>query len=1203
MYLRRYIDNHGGNDIDDLLPLKPEYRKEDHSRYVVRLLRATYESDCLNIALSGPYGCGKSSILQEFSRVSRRSNKKVICISLSTLNPDQIPESSELTGFLEREILGQLLYQGDSSKAYLSSVSGIHRDNWLRTFGASTLCGFMLALSLCFCVFVLDNSQDKLSSWTRYWACALSAERLPLTVGIAGLVIAASTCLVCLIKYFLPSHIRIKSVSTGPASLTTEAKEPSFFNKYRDELVYYFEINQPDAVIFEDLDRFNNSYIYEELRNLNHIINCAPGIHRSVSFIYAVRESLFDESNYSETSIKSNDNGAVLFGIKGSMKTKLFDLLISVVPFMADYTAYDVALSVFSDQLNWIRDNAGAEAERFDELLRLAAPYLSDMRLLKSIRNDYLVLYEELGFTSASNEARQLGLTEDKLLAMAIYKNVYPLEYENLRIGKGSLYVISYSFDSAVSNRSKKLEVMRSICKEYSDNGKLGTSALSNLGLELDTSIRNYIKGGYVLAIDGFRFDCENGASQIQTDVFWDLFLKKKSSDIVAIDPPRYGSSFIRFTKSEFVDLFIKANKSLDIDLLMAVGDKGFCLDAIDAEIVRCRSFDFSTYFSEGCIDFSSEEKLITFRDLVYRQLGPGIAFDMLEQGFICRDFYLYISKYPNNARPNVVYFINSRYRQNLPDPTMRLSEEDCRELCRIIPASRFSEQRCFNTDLLIFLLNEKGHEKDVRRMIEAASSEKESIGYCLLQSVLLSPKDRWWNTSFIELLMDLVPSAIDIMVDQSRPYSERSQSSIFPIADDDKLKTNADFLIAIVTRGLNNFNTRITYSHEKCASWLVEHASELLEGLSSFGRSFSDSVCNYFSEVGAEVHDLSALSHNYQQSAIKEGIYTITRNNLIIASNFKSFSSIDKAGAFVRDRVLKDANSLNKYLSLMEDGDCFCENMTVALEQSIYNLLARDPSFCSLSSIKNTIEKIIRGSRIREFTVDLYSAFYATIDNYSFPVFAAFCSALIDSHLIESSLSNYMIVKKITGKDVSFITSKSLASCFSSSETIIIGSNYEPDKQDLNSFVNEMLASGCFSVNSYLTLLHSVSVLLPDLFPLDFTSLSEDFINNQDIILSAFKDGLIAPGESVYNALKRASWSSYRMNVLKKMNSDRECWSSLPELLPVDMHRVLTQKNWDGGLLKNELIHNWRPILRQVCNSNKEFLKWEEKIQADYYR
>lgn len=39
------------------------------------------------------------------------------------------------------------------------------------------------------------------------------------------------------------------------------------------------------------------------------------------------------------------------------MKTKLFDLLISVVPFMADYTAYDVALSVFSDQVNWIRDN------------------------------------------------------------------------------------------------------------------------------------------------------------------------------------------------------------------------------------------------------------------------------------------------------------------------------------------------------------------------------------------------------------------------------------------------------------------------------------------------------------------------------------------------------------------------------------------------------------------------------------------------------------------------------------------------------------------------------------------------------------------------------------------------------------------------------------------------------------------------------
>lgn len=1203
MYLRRYIDNHGGNDIDDLLPLKPEFCEEDHGRYVVRLLRAAYESDCLNIALSGPYGCGKSSILQEFSRVSRRSNKKVICISLSTLNPDQIPESSELTGFLEREILGQLLYQGDSNKACLSSVRGIHRDNWLRTLGASALCGFLLVLTICFCAFVLDNSPDKLSAWTRYWAWALSAERLPLTVGIIGLVILASICLVCLINYFLPSHIRIKSVSTGPASLTTETKEPSFFNKYRDELVYYFEINQPDAVIFEDLDRFNNSYIYEELRNLNHIINCAPGIHRSVSFIYAVRESLFDEASYAETSISPNDERPVLFGIKGSMKTKLFDLLISVVPFMADYTAYDVALSVFSDQVNWIRDNAGAEAERFDELLRLAAPYLSDMRLLKSIRNDYLILYEELGFTSASNGARRLGLTEDKLLAMAIYKNVYPLEYENLRIGKGSLYLIAYSFDRAVSNRSKKLEAMRSVCKEYSDNGKLGTSALTSLGLGLDTSIRNYIKGGYVLVIDGSRFDCQNGASQIQTDAFWDLFLKKKPSDIVAIDPPRYGSSFIRFTKSELVNLFIKANTSLDIDLLMAVDDKGFCLNAIDAEIGRCKSFDFSTFFSEGCIDYSNEEKTVTFRDLVYRQIGPGIAFDMLEQGFICRDFYLYISKYPNNASPNVVYFFNSRYRQNIPDLTMKLSEEDCRELCRIIPASRLSEHRCFNTDLLIFLLNEKGHEKDARRMIRAASSNKDSIGYCLLQSVLQSNKDRWWKTNFIALLMEYAPSAIDIMVDRSSPYLESNHNDLYTSITDYELKTNSDFLINIVTRGLNNFNTRITYTHEKCTSWLVEHASELLEGLSSFDRSVSDAVCNYFSEIGAEVHDLSALNQNYLQSAIKEGIYTITRNNLIIASNSKSFSSIDKAGAFVRDRVLKDANSLNEYLSLMEDGDCFCENMTVALEQSIYNLLARDSSFCSLPSIKKTTEKIICSSRIREFTVDLYSAFYTTIDNRSFPVFAAFCSSLIDSHLIESSLSNYIIVKKIIGKDVPFITSRSLASCFSSSETVIIGANYEPDKQDLIDFVNDMLNSGCFSVNSYLTLLKSVSALLPDLFPLDFTSISEDFINNPDIILPVFKDGLIVPGESVYNALKHASWSSYRMIVLKKMNSERECWSSLPDFLPVDMHRVLTQKIWDGGLLKDELVHNWRPILRQVCKSNKEYLNWEGKIEADYYR
>ena len=48
-----------------LIPLTPEFNEDNHGSYIKRINSALKEAKIRNIALSGTYGVGKSSILQK----------------------------------------------------------------------------------------------------------------------------------------------------------------------------------------------------------------------------------------------------------------------------------------------------------------------------------------------------------------------------------------------------------------------------------------------------------------------------------------------------------------------------------------------------------------------------------------------------------------------------------------------------------------------------------------------------------------------------------------------------------------------------------------------------------------------------------------------------------------------------------------------------------------------------------------------------------------------------------------------------------------------------------------------------------------------------------------------------------------------------------------------------------------------------------
>ena len=72
-----------------LQSLGPEYTESRHSTYVRHLNEAVQDPKNRNIALTGRYGTGKSSVLDAFEK---EHAKDTVRISINTLGPDENDE-------------------------------------------------------------------------------------------------------------------------------------------------------------------------------------------------------------------------------------------------------------------------------------------------------------------------------------------------------------------------------------------------------------------------------------------------------------------------------------------------------------------------------------------------------------------------------------------------------------------------------------------------------------------------------------------------------------------------------------------------------------------------------------------------------------------------------------------------------------------------------------------------------------------------------------------------------------------------------------------------------------------------------------------------------------------------------------------------------------------------------------------------------
>jgi len=219
-----------------------------------------------NIALTGGYGVGKSSILQELSKLFKDT---AVTLSLPTLGEVETQAGAStkencaaatVTNKIQKEIVKQLLYLERPERVPGSRFPRRTGFNWRRGIGYSVLGATTIIVAL-----YLTHATDRLVNLSGH---DLLRHGLAYAALLAGLMVILTA-----LQHASHNRFRVQQVTAGPASVTLADKSDSYFDEYLDEIVYFFEATKYDVFIFEDLDRFDDPHIFETLRELNTILN------------------------------------------------------------------------------------------------------------------------------------------------------------------------------------------------------------------------------------------------------------------------------------------------------------------------------------------------------------------------------------------------------------------------------------------------------------------------------------------------------------------------------------------------------------------------------------------------------------------------------------------------------------------------------------------------------------------------------------------------------------------------------------------------------------------------------------------------------------------------------------------------------------------------------------------------------------------
>ncbi len=659
--------------------LTPKNDIENGQEYMAALDWALSKPDIHNIAISGPYGSGKSSVIESY--LKQRTELKTLRISLAAFNLDEMINGDG--GVIDEEllevgILKQLFYSVDSGKIPQSRYRKIQPEKkW-----QNPLMGLLVLIVLCgfFCFISPDKTSTFITNVNSlvWWKVAI------VYIGLFGV----SWYLLAGFVGWFKKNGNIKELQIlNKATLTNEKDgEESIFNKNMDEIVYFFETTKTELVIIEDLDRFKSTNIFVALRELNNILNHYEKIEGRVKFVYAIKDDMFEQQGE---------------------RTKFFDFIIPIVPYISSTNSGEMLREAlkfdYEKNISKIYDISGS-------FISLISPYISDMRDLTCICNEFNV------FKNTLKGNQKLDLTDENMFALMVFKNLQPKEFANLEDEKEESIVRKAFIDKKkfIENREKLIEAKKQ--DELDKIEKIDNEVLQNvreLKLALVTSLVDFRSAVYQI-YDG---NTTHTISEVLSDSFDMNLLLRNGIRVYWKDSN--SSSWDRIDSIEDKvkdngDYFTRIER-IKNGLAKCKEESRCAIEEYEKRIHGLRAYSIREVIEEFGIDFLDEA--VRNNDL--------LVF-LLRHGYLDENYEDYINNFhPNSINKEEMNFIlgvrNHRSKVEYSDPIKNVEQVFSR-----LQDFEFKQKEVLNFDLVDYILCKKINTASAKMLIQQLSNHTE---------------------------------------------------------------------------------------------------------------------------------------------------------------------------------------------------------------------------------------------------------------------------------------------------------------------------------------------------------------------------------------------------------------------------------------------------------------------------------------------
>lgn len=923
----RYLATRGkrvGGQIP-IAALGPAFDRSRHQVYRDLLDRALADPSTRSVALTGAYGSGKSSVLDDLPVWSLNRafpwvrRNPIVRLTLSTLDPALAPVVSGVSAAehqpfnrIQKELVKQLLYQRKATATPNSRFPRATRPSRGRAVLAG-MAGALLVL-VAWVATALGQWQGGLEAglkaleWSPGSFWAFSAGSVGLLVGTIAYFTAG--------RYVLGGEIK-----TGALSLSLSPSSVSYFDQYLDEIMYFFQVSGAGVVLIEDVDRFEDALVFDTLRALNVLVNSSRQVGRRVVFVYAIRDSVLggvgtrkatgEPPRENPLSERAKTDPAK--DLERSNRAKYFDLIIPIVPFVTTGNARDLLMQVMAPH---VLDGQDVQVGISPSLIRLAARHIADMRTMLTVRNEFEVHFNRL---MGSDVTPMPEISHDIVFALVLVRATSPDQYEQIRLATSGFDELTKRWRNLVeenlSERSVKL-----VDLEQKAAGSRGQELrASRAGELLEQHREDLFDLAPGVTATRLRFEAPLTEEDLGDLAGWRQIAAGEHQQ-VRLWYPRSGNSSSEISTTKGVppnSLSRILGISLDVDSWAEAEELelGAQIDGLKQEIEHLRFHTWRDLYrrtdvmvkSVGSETTSEGEavEMLTFADLLHNYVPSELSRELIAEGFLPRHYARYASMfYGVTLNLAALDYIARSIETGVPDIEANLDDVAVQQILEEQGASKdgadlFDDRSVYNLDIVSYLLEHRA---------SAAATVARRLG------------ERWEGAE-----RDFV----------DRFFKRRDRSSQLAALMAPHWKSGLRYLVddAVVTesRRLELIDAYIGHLDDSTsvevdqdtARYLTDNYVNLTSVTSPRTESDAVAVSSLFAAAGALIEELSELNATALSAATMARIYPLTAMNLAALGGLEKVAldtvlESDKGGP-LRDHFLA---GLGEYLSALKELD-----------------------------------------------------------------------------------------------------------------------------------------------------------------------------------------------------------------------------------------------------------------------------------------